>query len=273
MSQYERRRRSNVLSGDGSRLPNGGNTRVGRRGSGHLAAFSVCLGGRLDKTGTHANDGSRGEAVGKPGVAGVYTNQRLNLSKPWEDLRMTSQGFKPGSGNPTVRHYRGALGNVRHGETETPSCNRKSGNGNPSPTAGRAQFLSQPLYQQSPIVVGGGIFPLEKISNVPERPAVKDVASVARYWDKAARLGSGAYSAGVLMLRMRDGTFVVADVRRGQWSALDRRTCRTAEGVPIRVARSTACARLSGSSALLLAVTRWSPIQQRPMRKTRLTSR
>ena len=109
-----------------------------------MAAFSVCLGGRLDKTGTHANDGSRGEAVGKPGVARVYTNQRLNLSKPWEDLRMTSQGFKPGSGNPTVRHYRGALGNVRHGETETPSCNRKSGNGNPSPTAGRAQFLSQP---------------------------------------------------------------------------------------------------------------------------------
>src|SRR6476646_1068908 len=43
MSQYERRRRSNVLSGDGSRLPNGGNTRVGQRGSGHLAAFSVCL--------------------------------------------------------------------------------------------------------------------------------------------------------------------------------------------------------------------------------------
>jgi hypothetical protein len=40
MSQYERRRRSNVLSGDGSRLPNGGNTRVGQRGSGHLAVFS-----------------------------------------------------------------------------------------------------------------------------------------------------------------------------------------------------------------------------------------
>ena len=59
MSQYERRQRSNFLSGDGSRLPNGGNTRVGQRGSGHLAAFSVCLGGRLDKAGTHANDGSR----------------------------------------------------------------------------------------------------------------------------------------------------------------------------------------------------------------------
>jgi len=81
MSLYERRRRSNVLSGDGSRLPNGGNTRVGQRGSGHLAAFSVCLGCRLDKTGTYANDGPRGEAVGKPSGVGVYTNQRLNLSK------------------------------------------------------------------------------------------------------------------------------------------------------------------------------------------------
>ena len=48
------------------------------------------------------------------------------------------------SGNPTVRDYRGALGTVRHGETVTPSRNRKSGNGNPSPTARRARFLSRP---------------------------------------------------------------------------------------------------------------------------------
>ena len=135
MSQYERRRRGNSLLGDGPRLPNGGNTRVGQRGSGHLAAFSVCLGlgGRLDKTGTHANDGSRGEAVGKPGMAGAYTNQRLNLSKSWEGSRRTCQGFKPDSGNPTVRHYRGASRTVRHGETVNPSRNRKSRNGNPSP--------------------------------------------------------------------------------------------------------------------------------------------
>ena len=43
MSQYEQRRRGNALSGDVKRLPNEGNTRVGQRGSGHLAAFSVCL--------------------------------------------------------------------------------------------------------------------------------------------------------------------------------------------------------------------------------------
>jgi predicted phage terminase large subunit-like protein len=77
-------------------------------------------------------------------------------------------------------------------------------------------------YQQNPIIVGGGMFPIEKITVAPERPAASDVLSAARYWDKAGTAGGGAYSAGVLMLRMRDGTFVVCDVRRGQWSALDR---------------------------------------------------
>ena len=57
---------------------------------------------------------------------------------------MICQGFKPDPGNLAVRHYRGASRNVRHGETVNPSCNRKSGNGNPSPTAGRARSLSQP---------------------------------------------------------------------------------------------------------------------------------
>ena len=66
------------------------------------------------------------------------------------------------------------------------------------------------------------MFPVEKIEIVPERPALKDVMSAARYWDKAGTEDGGAYSAGVLMLRMRDGTYVIVDVRRGQWSALDR---------------------------------------------------
>jgi hypothetical protein len=82
--------------------------------------------------------------VGKPGVAGVHTNQRLNLSKPWEGLRRICQGLEPDPGNLAVRDFRGALGTVRHGETVTPSRNRKSGCGNPSPTARRAQALSRP---------------------------------------------------------------------------------------------------------------------------------
>ena len=61
------------------------------------------------------------------------------MGRPSEE----SQGFKPDPGNLAVRDYRGASGNVSHGETVNPSCNRKSSNGNPSPTAGRARFLSQ----------------------------------------------------------------------------------------------------------------------------------
>jgi predicted phage terminase large subunit-like protein len=66
------------------------------------------------------------------------------------------------------------------------------------------------------------MFPLSKIETVPERPAQDSVLSSARYWDKAGTAQGGAYSAGVLMLRLKDGTFCVADVRRGQWGALDR---------------------------------------------------
>jgi hypothetical protein len=83
--------------------------------------------------------------VGKPGVAGAHTTQRLNLSKPWEGSRMIGQCLEPDPGNLAVRDFRGASGNVRQGETVTPSCNRKSGNGNPSPTARRARFLSRPF--------------------------------------------------------------------------------------------------------------------------------
>src|SRR5262245_59977900 len=72
-----------------------------------------------------------GEAVGKPGVAGVYTNQRLNLSKPWEGSRRTCQGFKPASGNPTGRHYRGASRNARHGETVNPPAIERAGTETP----------------------------------------------------------------------------------------------------------------------------------------------
>jgi hypothetical protein len=103
MSQYERRQRGNALSGDGPRLPSGGNTRAGRRGSGHLAVSLGCLGGRLDKTGDTQLTALGGEAVGKPGVAGVYTNQRLSLSTTWEGLRLICRGFKPDSRDVTVR--------------------------------------------------------------------------------------------------------------------------------------------------------------------------
>jgi hypothetical protein len=81
----------------------------------------------LIKTGEYATDGSGDEAVGKLGMAGVYTDQRLNLSKPWEGPLKKCQGFKPDPGNLAVRHYRGASRNVRHGETVNPPAIERAG--------------------------------------------------------------------------------------------------------------------------------------------------
>src|ERR1700730_212681 len=80
------------------------------------------------------------EAVSKPGVAGVYTSQRLNLSKHWEGPRKICQGFKPDSGNLTVRHYRGALGNVRHGEIVNPPAIERAGMETPHLQRGAPEF-------------------------------------------------------------------------------------------------------------------------------------
>jgi phage terminase large subunit-like protein len=76
-------------------------------------------------------------------------------------------------------------------------------------------------YQQNPITVGGGMFPIEKLKIVPAfNPG--EVKRSVRYWDKAGTADGGAFTVGVLMHWMQDGRFVVDDVRRGQWSALDR---------------------------------------------------
>src|SRR5262245_23330338 len=88
---------------------------------------------------------SGGEAAGKPGVAGVYTNQRLNLSKLWEGLRQTCQGFKPDSGNLTVRDYRGASENVRHGETVNPPAIERAGTVTPRLQRGASDFYPSEL--------------------------------------------------------------------------------------------------------------------------------
>ena len=77
------------------------------------------------------------------------------------------------------------------------------------------------LYQQTPIIAGGGIFPIEKFTyiNAIERGEIK---KSVRYIDKAGTEDGGAYTAMALMHLMKDGTFVIEDMKRGQWSALER---------------------------------------------------
>jgi predicted phage terminase large subunit-like protein len=78
------------------------------------------------------------------------------------------------------------------------------------------------IYQQEPIVVGGELFPIEKFQIDKAVPARKDIKATVRYWDKAGTSGGGAYSCGVFLHTMRDGTTFISDVRRGQWSSMER---------------------------------------------------
>jgi predicted phage terminase large subunit-like protein len=82
-------------------------------------------------------------------------------------------------------------------------------------------------YQQHPIIMGGGVIPIEKIKVVSPWPAQKIVASV-RYIDKAGTDDSddAAYTAGVLMHKLKDHdpAYVISHVMHGRWRAFDRET-------------------------------------------------
>jgi hypothetical protein len=77
------------------------------------------------------------------------------------------------------------------------------------------------LYQQNPFIVGGGIFPIEKLQTWPIVDRTKILKS-CRYWDKAGTEDGGAYTAGALLHQLKDNRFVIEHVVRGQWSALQR---------------------------------------------------
>jgi hypothetical protein len=76
------------------------------------------------------------------------------------------------------------------------------------------------LYQQRPVPRGGGMVKRAWFSEVVPAPLNNNV--YVRYWDKAGTAGGGAYTAGVLMAKDRNGAFYVVDVVRGQWAAAER---------------------------------------------------
>jgi predicted phage terminase large subunit-like protein len=78
------------------------------------------------------------------------------------------------------------------------------------------------LYQQSPIITGGGLFPVDRVKISKVMPEFKQIKRSIRYWDKAGTTDGGAYTAGVLMHSLFEGGWFISDVVRGQWSAWDR---------------------------------------------------
>jgi hypothetical protein len=83
----------------------------------------------------------------------------------------------------------------------------------------RAAWLA--LYQQRPIIGGGGVFPVGRITIVPGVDR-KQVKRSVLYCDKAGTKDGGARTAIVLMHMTHDNTYVVEQAVTGQWESLER---------------------------------------------------
>lgn len=72
---------------------------------------------------------------------------------------------------------------------------------------------------QIPAPPGGGMFKTEGFQMVNQIFKDNEYVKTVRYWDKAGTTGGGAFTVGVKISRMRNGFFLVDDVKRGQWSS------------------------------------------------------
>lgn len=90
-------------------------------------------------------------------------------------------------------------------------------------------FWWQSLYQQEPYDMEGGVFKPDRIRIIDAEPVCKNRA---RGWDFAATEAEGAdFTAGAKLGVTQEGRYVILNVRRGRWSALDaeRNIRQTAE--------------------------------------------
>ena len=75
---------------------------------------------------------------------------------------------------------------------------------------------------QNPTPPGGGMFKVDHLAILDHMSSETNIRHRIRYWDKAGTKGGGAYTAGVLIWKMDNGKFIIADVKRGQWGTDER---------------------------------------------------
>lgn len=80
------------------------------------------------------------------------------------------------------------------------------------------QFTYGGQIGQNPVPLGGGMFKTDQFTIIDKLPLHLHVAKTIRFWDKAATADGGAFTAGVKMCRLKDNTYIVMNVKRGQWS-------------------------------------------------------
>ena len=73
---------------------------------------------------------------------------------------------------------------------------------------------------QNPTPPGGGMFETDKFAIIEQMIPEASVAKVVRYWDKAGSVTQdSAWTVGVKMAMLKNGRFVVMNVKRGRWKA------------------------------------------------------
>jgi predicted phage terminase large subunit-like protein len=77
-------------------------------------------------------------------------------------------------------------------------------------------------YQQEPYLIGGGMFPIDKLTIIPVFDRNEIMNSVLAIDKAGTKDGDGAYTAMVLMHKLKSGRFLIENVLRGRWAALER---------------------------------------------------
>jgi predicted phage terminase large subunit-like protein len=72
---------------------------------------------------------------------------------------------------------------------------------------------------QAPAPPGGGMFHIESFQFISYIIEKSEIVRTVRYWDKAGSTGVGTYTVGIRMSKLKNGKFLVDDVKRGQWSS------------------------------------------------------
>lgn len=72
---------------------------------------------------------------------------------------------------------------------------------------------------QRPTPPGGGMFQVDFFSTVE---TIQGAVETVRFWDKAGTKDAGAYTVGVKMHLLKNGKWIVSDVKRGQWASHER---------------------------------------------------
>ena len=75
---------------------------------------------------------------------------------------------------------------------------------------------------QLPTPPGGGMFKVDHFHNIDMMPAPINIIQTVRYWDKAGTDDGGAYTVGTKMHKLRNGKFLISDVKRFRKSSEER---------------------------------------------------